>query len=167
MEADREHDSHKYWIGVVSKAHVLKRIEGGFAQLNHGKNAPLRRLHQGDALVFYSPRLSYPDGAPLQAFTAIGVIKSGDIYQVDTGDGFKPYRIDVRYFQSRETPIKPLIEKLSFIRNQRSWGAAFRFGLLEIPERDFLLIAESLGCKFPGRFTADIPDPDKNPEPVH
>jgi predicted RNA-binding protein len=31
---------------------------------------------------------------------------------------FKPYRVDVKFLKCREAPIKPLIEKLSFIKNK-------------------------------------------------
>ena|SRR5207249_8407399 len=136
-----------YWIGVISRSHVQIGVEGGFIQLGHGKKAPLTRLHAGDGLVMYSPRTSYPDGEVLQAFTAIGSIVSGEIYQVEMSRDFKPYRVDVRFEPCREAPIKPLIGKLSFIKNKTSWGAAFRFGQLKIPAGDFALIAEAMGCK--------------------
>ena len=64
----------RYWIGVVSLAHVLRGVEEGIAQLGHGKEAPLRRLAHGDWLVYYSPRVAHPDGEPLQVFTAVGEI---------------------------------------------------------------------------------------------
>ena len=69
-----------FWIGVVSRAHVLLGVKGGFIQLNHGKRAPLQKLHAGDGFVFYSPKTSYPDGEPCQMFTAIGIVRTGDIY---------------------------------------------------------------------------------------
>ena len=34
----------------------------------------LRKMARGDWIVFYSPKTAYPDGAPLQAFTAIGQV---------------------------------------------------------------------------------------------
>jgi hypothetical protein len=34
----------QYWIAVVSKDHVLKGVEGGFAQAGHGKRAPLAKM---------------------------------------------------------------------------------------------------------------------------
>jgi hypothetical protein len=156
MKAGSEADTRKYWIGVVSRAHILRGIQGGFIQLNHGKIAPLKRFRPGDGLIIYSPRLSYPDGEPCQAFTAVGKIKSGDIYQVDMGDGFQPYRLDVDYLPCRETPIRPLIGRLSFITNKGNWGAGFRFGYRRIPEEDFALIAESMGCDFAGAFPAGL-----------
>ncbi len=34
----------KYWVGVVSESHVNLGIKGGFAQLCHGKRAPLSKM---------------------------------------------------------------------------------------------------------------------------
>ena len=138
-----------YWIGVVSRSHVLRGIEGGFAQMNHGKQAPLKRMKAGDGLIYYSPRESYPDGAPLQAFTALGFIRTGDVYAYDmTADGvpgFVPWRIDVDYVDTQTTSIRPLITQLDFIKDKTHWGAAFRFGQIKIGKDDFDRIARAMG----------------------
>ncbi len=47
-------------------------------------------MHEGDGFAFYSPRTAYPDGDPLQAFTAIGRVRNGAIFQADAGD-FRPF----------------------------------------------------------------------------
>lgn len=133
-----------FWIGVVSKSHVELGVAGGFIQLNHGKKAPVQRLKAGDGLIMYSPRLSFPDGAPLQAFTAIGTVLTGEVYQVEMSADFKPYRVDVSFMKCRDAPIRPLIEQLSFIKSKTHWGAAFRFGTLKIPAHDFALVADSM-----------------------
>ena len=139
-----------YWIGVVSRSHVLRGVAGGFAQMNHGKQAPLKRMKAGDGLIYYSPRESYPDGAPLQAFTALGFIRSGEVYEYDmTPDGvqgFVPWRIDVDYRPVQMTPIQPLIPQLDFITDKTHWGALFRFGQIKIGEADFARIAAAMGC---------------------
>jgi hypothetical protein len=116
----------QFWIGVVSREHVLRGVAGGFAQLGHGKSAPLKRMRAGDGLIYYSPRLSYPDGALYQRFTAIGVVETGEVYQRDMGAGFVPYRIDVKCHRCREAPIRPLILRLTFIKDKTHWGGAFR-----------------------------------------
>lgn len=85
-------------------------------------------------------------------FTAIGIVKSGQVYQVDMGDDFHPFRVDVHFFNAKETAIKPLIEKLTFIKNKSHWGAAFRFGHLKVPAPDFKIIAEAMGCEFERDF---------------
>ncbi len=139
-----------YWIGVVSRAHVLRGVAGGFAQMNHGKQAPLKRMKAGDALIYYSPREAYPDGVLLQAFTAMGVIRTGEVYAHDmTADGvpgFVPWRIDVDYAPVQPASIKPLIADLEFITNKVHWGAAFRFGQIKINEADFLRIIAAMQC---------------------
>ena len=98
-----------YWIGVVSKTHVDKAVAGGYTQLNHGKAGPLERMREGDGFAFYSPRIDHPYGAPLQAFTAIGRVGRGAIFQADEGDGFVPFRRAVDYLPAHEAPMKPLI----------------------------------------------------------
>lgn len=37
----------KFWIGTVSKEHVMKGVAGGFCQVCHGKQAPLNRMKKG------------------------------------------------------------------------------------------------------------------------
>ena len=137
----------QFWIGVVSREHVQLGVKGGFIQLGHGKKAPVQRLRAGDALVMYSPRTAYPDGEPLQAFTAIGVVSTGKVYQVQMTEDFKPYRVDVSFLKAKEAPIKPLIDALSFIKSKTHWGAAFRFGQIKIPAEDFKLIAKAMGVE--------------------
>ena len=78
----------QYWIGVVSKNHVDVGVAGGFTQVNHGKAGPLERMQPGDGFAFYSPRAAHPDGPPLRAFTAIGRVGDGEIFQAEQGEGF-------------------------------------------------------------------------------
>jgi len=152
-------NERNYWIGVVSKDHAALGIAGGFTQLNHGKAGPLERMRAGDGFAFYSPRLSYPEGTPLQAFTAIGRVRDGIVYQPrqgqdDQGEAFAPFRLGVDYLAAQDAPIKPLIEALSFIRSKAHWGAAFRFGYLRVPEADFARIAAAMGRDFVADFPA-------------
>lgn len=148
--------ARNYWIGVVSRSHVAMGVAGGLTQLNHGKAGPLERMREGDGFAFYSPRDDYPYGAPVQAFTAIGRVAGSAIFQVDLGDGFVPFRRAVDYLAAREAPIKPLIDHLSFIRNKQHWGAAFRFGVVRVPEVDFAQIAAAMGRDFAADFTAEM-----------
>ena len=147
-----------YWIGVVSKDHVATGVAGGFTQLNHGKAGPLERMREGDGFAFYSPRTAYPDGSPLQAFTAIGRVRGSAIFQADGGDGFRPFRRAVEYLPAHEAPVKPLIDELSFIRSKQHWGAAFRFGFLRVPEADFARIATAMGRNFEADFAPATAD---------
>jgi hypothetical protein len=134
----------RYWIGVVSREHVLRGVEGGFAQLGHGKEAPLRRLAPGDGLVYYSPRTAHPDGEPLQAFTAIGEVEDEDVFEVELDGGFRPWRRRVRYRPGREVPAMEVLDHLDVVPDRRRWGMVLRRGLVEISDADFGRIAEAM-----------------------
>ena len=134
----------KYWIGVVNKEHVLIGVKSGIMQVNHGKKAPLSRLNKDDWLIYYSPVNAFGDKQPLQEFTAIGQISDNDIYAHETRDGRMVYRRKVNYLKTTDAPIRPLIEDLSFIKNKKSWGYVFRFGLVEIGEEDYNVIKSKM-----------------------
>lgn len=65
----------RYWVGTVSKAHACRGVEGGFAQLCHGKKGALARMKKGDFLIYYSPKQEMEGKQILQKFTAIGRVK--------------------------------------------------------------------------------------------
>ena len=48
-----------------------------------------------------------------------------------------------------DVSIRPLVERLSFIRDPKRWGYAFRFGHLEMSREDFELIASQMLGKVP------------------
>ena len=131
----------KYWIGVASKNHVMYGVSRGIAQTGHGKRSGIARMHKGDGIIYYSPKMTYEGNDPLHAFTAIGEIADDEIYQAEESPDFRPFRRRAQYTKTGEVKIEPLISELSFIRNKKSWGAVFRFGLLEIPKADFDHIA--------------------------
>ena len=134
----------RYWIGVASLDHIKRGVQGGFCQLSHGKHAPVKRLSPGDWIVYYAPRTEMRGGEAVQAFASIGKVKAGEAYVADAGEGFKPLRRDVRYVKAKVAPIRPLIGELSFIADKKHWGYAFRSGVLEIPGKDFRLIARAM-----------------------
>jgi hypothetical protein len=127
----------RYWILVASSEHVKLGVAGGFAQAGHGKRAGLARMQTGDRILYYSPKFAFGGDEPLHAFTALGEVADDEIVQVEMSPDFKPFRRNVKYLKTGVVKIKPLINDLQFIRNKKSWGAAFRFGMLEIGHLDF------------------------------
>ncbi|MCH9631577.1 MAG: hypothetical protein S4CHLAM37_16010 [Chlamydiia bacterium] len=134
----------KYYIGVVSKSHVDRGVASGIAQLCHGKQAPLARMQKGDVLIYYSPKTDMSEGTPYQKFTAIGRVRTGDVYQFDMGNGFVPYRMDIDYAPCKEACIHELKDQFDFIENPKYWGYKFRFGHFEVSEHDFNIIAKAM-----------------------
>ena len=137
------------WIAVASADHVRRGLAEGIMQVCHGKLAPLRRVLPGDRVAYYSPTIEFRGKAKLQAFTAIGVVKEGEPYQYDMGNGFLPFRRDVMWLPAREAAIAPLLELLEFSAGVANWGYRFRFGIFPIGHNDMELIAQAMEAEFP------------------
>ena len=131
----------KNWIAVASADHVAIGRAAGFMQVGHGKRAPLVRIHPGDRVVYYSPAQQLGAREPLQAFTAIGVVRDGEPYEFDMGNGFVPFRRDMDFVDARLAPIRPLLDTLTFAQPRSNWGAKFRYGLFAIGGDDLRVIA--------------------------
>lgn len=137
----------RYWIAVASAEHA-RRGKAGFMQVNHGKEAPLRRVHPGDGVAYYSPTVTFGGKDKLRAFTLIGRVKPGDIYAGEMG-GWTAHRRDVAWVEAEDAPIAPLLEDLDFTQGKTNWGYQLRFGLFEISQHDFELIARAMGARLP------------------
>lgn len=133
------------WLGVVSRAHVQRGVAGSFAQLCHGKAQPLRRMHRGDWLVYYSPTIEI-GGDALRAFTAIGQVEGAEVYPYDMGGGFVPYRRNVRYVDAKEVALDMIKQKLEFCARP-NWGMALRRDHLPLEAADFATIAAAMGAR--------------------
>ncbi|MES2274700.1 MAG: EVE domain-containing protein [Bacteroidota bacterium] len=144
MEATHQ-TTKKYWLTVVSKDHIMRGVDGGFMQANHGKEQPLKKMKPGDAVVFYSPKQTYAGDEKLQAFTAIGEVADDTVYQHKMSEDFTPYRRNINYYPANDASIQPLIKDLEFIKNKQSWGYAFRFGFFEINQADYHIIRTAMG----------------------
>jgi hypothetical protein len=137
----------RHWIVIASADHARRGRSAGFMQACHGKRGPLQRLKAGDGIVCYSPTETFRGKERLAAFTGIGRIKTDQVYQVDMGEGFQPFRRDVTYFDAQVAAIHPLLDELDLTKGNRNWGARFRFGLIEITADDFARIAAAMNVK--------------------
>lgn len=135
---------NRYWIIIASKNHVLQGVSEGFAQANHGKSWPLKRMKTGDGVIYYSPKLEPGGKVPCKCFTAIGQVIGDEVYEQDMGNNFTPSRRKMQYLRAKDVSVVPLINSLSFIKDKKHWGAIFRFGIISIPKEDFALIATAM-----------------------
>ncbi|MDY8137538.1 EVE domain-containing protein [Aquimarina sp. 2201CG5-10] len=131
----------KYWIITASKEHVKNGVTGGFAQACHGKSTPLKKMKTGDYVIYYSSKEYFDKSDKCQEFTAIGKVKNDEVYQLEISPDFCPSRLDIEFYDSKDISILPLINDLEFIINKQKWGYPFRWGILQINERDFKLIS--------------------------
>lgn len=139
-----------HWINTVSRDHVSIGVTGGFTQANHGRSTTVRQLARGDLVAFYSPRTRYPDGEPLQRFTAIGRVADDEPYHVEVTPTFRPWRRRMEFLACEEAPIRDLLGELAFIEDPKRWGLPFRRGLFRIGEDDFRRIATAMNASCHG-----------------
>jgi hypothetical protein len=135
-------------IAVACAEHVNRGRELGIMQVCHGKAGPLKRIHAGDCVVYYSPTVAFGGREKYQKFTAIGTVSDERVYRVDMGDGFRPFRRDVEWWNAAEISIHSLRLRLELTRDRQNWGYAFRYGLFNISRHDMDLIAEVMAAAF-------------------
>lgn len=138
------------WIAVASAEHVMRGRAGGYMQVCHGKVGPLRRLTEGDRVVYYSPTFTFGSKIKLQEFTAIGVVKKREPYQVHMqghdGKVFCPYRRDVDWLTAKAVSIRTLLTRLEFSNGKLNWAYQFRFGIFEISGHDMQMITSAMAA---------------------
>jgi len=140
-----ELDMARYWIAVASREHVRRGVTGGFAQVCHGKQGPLKLMKPGDWILYYSPVEILGQKDPCRRFTAIGTVDQGEPYQFAMSEDFIAWRRNVTFVPVKEAPIEPMIDDLSFIKDKRRWGFPFRRGCFSVEFHDINHVAQTLG----------------------
>jgi predicted RNA-binding protein len=130
----------KFWVVVTSRDHALDGAKAGVVQVNHGKEHPLKRMSAGDKILFYASKKTYGQKELSQRFVALAILADDTIFQYSVSEDFKPYRRKADYKDVKEAEIRPLIDKLEFIKNKEKWGYIFRTVFFEIDKHDFELI---------------------------
>jgi len=115
----------------------------GVVAFSHGRQAPVKSMTPGDAVIFYAPKTDF-DGDPVQAFIAHARVTGTAPYQRDFSPGMTAWVRDAEFDDVTEAPVRPMLQHLSFVKNPRHWGMAFRQGKFAIPAADYLLISQAL-----------------------
>jgi hypothetical protein len=150
-EVGADAQERHYWMGVVHRDHALRGVSQGIAQTNHGAKFGVARMKAGDGFLYYSPKDVYPDGHSLRAFTAIGLVAPGEVWQgaaaMSSESDFRPWRRKVDWHEAAaEAPITPLLDVLELTRGIRNWGLQLQKGHLPLSEHDFRIIAHEMGA---------------------
>jgi predicted RNA-binding protein len=145
-----------YWLFVTTQANWKVSRENNIVGVAERHKNALSKVHLGDKSLFYIKAIySAKDvGEPPLVSGAYEVIS--DIYYdsrrifsspSDMSEETFPWRLQLNCLTPSSEPIafKPLIEKLSFIKNKKHWGGTLQGNaLLNIPEQDFRTIVSSL-----------------------
>ncbi len=137
--------AQKFWIGVAVAEHVCIGAKEGFCAFSHGKKQAVAKLSFGDRFVYYATKERFENGQSVgdavQAFLACGVV-TGEV-EDNHYAGYPAFTRKAEYEPLFEVPVKPLLNRLSFISNPQYWGMAFRRSLFEIGEGDFQIIMDA------------------------
>jgi predicted RNA-binding protein len=115
----------------------------GFAQ---SKAAILMSFKPGDLVTVYVSRESLSSNKRIGKFIGAATIK-GESYQSSAplwNHGIFPLRIGIEPLSQKCSEIKPLIQRLRFIKNKTNWGATFLPGIIKIEQEDFDAILECM-----------------------
>ncbi len=149
----------------ASADHVARGISQSIAQACHGKRAPLKRIAQGDWIIYYSAKWRYDNSNTgktaksneARIFSAIGRVADSEPFSAEcqiennsssstNSECFQAWRRRIDYYPSiHSIPITPLINSLEFIKNKKHWGMFVRGGIISLNFNDFQLISNSMG----------------------
>lgn len=121
-----------------------KRVWG----LPEGREKLIKRLKRGDYLFIYL--ISSRKGGVTLPPRLAGLFQVASEPYQDSERIFRgrlyPNRVKLEPLIVPEEPVefKPLVPKLTSIRNKKFWAARFRSGLAEVPEEDFELMKRAL-----------------------
>ncbi len=137
--------AQRFWIGVAVAEHIRIGAEEGFCAFAHGNHKAVGKLSLGDRFLYYATKEHFENGQStgqaVQAFLASGEV-TGDV-RADEREGYPAFVRNAKYDPLFNVPVKPLINRLSFIKNPQYWGMAFRRSLFEISESDYRIIMDA------------------------
>lgn len=137
----------RFWINTLSLERVRDGLAGGHTEVDNGGDARLRLLGRGDAIAFYSPRVTSDRGVrerPLQQFTAVGEVVDDEPYRREGAPPPARWRRQVAFEEVGAVPVRALLPMLGFVAEEQRWGLPFRRGLVEVTAGDFGVIAGAL-----------------------
>ncbi|MCA9944440.1 MAG: EVE domain-containing protein [Anaerolineales bacterium] len=134
--------------GMISAREIIKELLSQEYWLMSDRTRNRRRIKAGDQVLFYAAGLGngvFMAQAAVVAAPVPFTPRSPSELITELGYVFPAmYRFQIANPTYFTPPIaaKPLVEKLSFIRNKQRWGGYFQGGSIEIPQEDFALIRQ-------------------------
>jgi hypothetical protein len=139
----------RHWVWVFGEIEGLRWVFG------HGRMAfpasaarRLRSMGEGDRAVLYVSRGAFHnptrDMARLAGLATVLAAPVSEAPVKVAGRDFTwtvPIRTDVRLPERAGPEVRPLVPRLSFIRDEATWGQHLRTSPLLVSEKDFQVLA--------------------------
>jgi hypothetical protein len=141
------------WVAVLSEAEGLRWVlKNSRMAFSAGSATKAAKVQPGDGIVLYVARSTFHNPTRDESqLGGVGIVSSA----------VRPLRnhvelagrefvcacdldLEVVLPERAGVPVRPLINRLGFVRRKEVWGQYFRSGLIEVPRRDFALMAKAL-----------------------
>jgi len=135
----------KYWLLIGSEEYWIYLLKEGYWALKKRWKRKSNKIKKGDKAVAYVKYVSAIYG--ILSIVSDPYEERKSILEEDT-DLF-PIRFKIKPELVLENPksIKPLINRLSFIKNKKRWYSYFQTSIRELSKEDFELIYSYLKRK--------------------
>jgi len=138
-----------YWIFVTNEQNWKVVKEKNVWGLPRGRENSIKRVKKGDkAFIYLMQEKTKNKTVPTRIIGFFEVVSdpftsSERIFK----DRLYPNRVRLKpilVLEKNYLEFKPLVPKLSFIKNKNYWSGYFRSGLVEISEKDYELLKSEL-----------------------
>jgi len=138
-----------YWLCVTSEDNWRVVKERNVWGVGEWFKSVIQKVKPGDKLVFYVMQTrKNKDVIPSRITGIFEAVSepykdSTKIFKPYGSESTFPYRVKLKPIKILKKPInfKELVPKLSFIKNKQRWSGILRRAMVEIPEKDYKLIA--------------------------
>src|SRR3989338_4849747 len=131
-----------YFLLTASKDHLMKGIEHGFVQQKRPHR--IEKIKQGDCVVFYASKENFGDKKGYQKIlgwacaldddyeemdpkTMAASLREEDQFGCSSGTTFYRKKMEM-HPASSPIDLRPLLPRLHFVKNKKSWSFYFMSG---------------------------------------
>ena len=134
----------QYWICNAAQEHVDIVKNRGYHQLNMGVKDPLEQMNNGDWIVYYSPTILFekPETA-CHTFSGISCLIDDHVYPQDPKNPVR-WRRNASYEYCIPHKVESFQQHVSFLQQHHNWLDALVQSIFEVPQQDFLTIAQKI-----------------------
>jgi len=133
------------WIVTVSEDNLQKTLKHNLIGLPERRRNLLKRVQQGDVVVFYISKKRAGRGGPGASVSQFGPVAkvTGEEFAGDTpiwaskGNDLFRSRLPISLVSEGRVDAANVVPYLDFIRNKDKWGLYFLTGIRKVSEGDY------------------------------
>ena len=133
------------WIVTISEDNLQKTLQHNLIGLPERRRNLLKRVQQGDVVVFYIGKKRVGRGGPGASVSQFGPVAkvTGEEFASDTpiwaskGNDLFRSRLPISIVSEGRVAAAIVIPHLDFVQNKDKWGLYFLTGIRKVSEEDY------------------------------